>query len=84
VVVALHDLSLAAQFCTAVVLLDGGHTIATGPPHDVLTEHLPASVYGVARGWRAWTGCRLSFNKRFCDDAGAKCSGAPASGERRR
>ena len=47
VVVALHDLSLAARFCHRIVLMQAGRTIAAGAPEDVLkSEHL-AAVYGI-------------------------------------
>ena len=47
VVVALHDLSLAARFCHSVVLVHEGRAVAAGAPQDVLTpEHL-AAVYGI-------------------------------------
>jgi len=37
VVAVLHDLSLAARFCTRVLLLDGGEVVDDGPPERVLT-----------------------------------------------
>ena len=47
VVVALHDLSLAARFCHRIVLLNAGRSIAAGAAQDVLTvEHL-ATAYGI-------------------------------------
>ncbi len=47
VIVALHDLSLAARFCHSVVLVQNGRAIAAGRPQDVLTpEHL-AAAYGI-------------------------------------
>jgi iron complex transport system ATP-binding protein len=47
VVVALHDLSLAARFCHRIVLMQAGRAVAAGAPEDVLRiEHL-ASVYGI-------------------------------------
>ena len=47
VVVALHDLSLAARFCHRIVLMQGGRLVAAGSPQDVLTpEHL-AAAYGI-------------------------------------
>jgi iron complex transport system ATP-binding protein len=47
VVVALHDLSLAARFCHRIVLMQGGRLVAAGSPEDVLKpEHL-AAAYGI-------------------------------------
>jgi iron complex transport system ATP-binding protein len=47
VVVALHDLSLAARFCHRIVLMQSGRSVAAGAPADVLKiEHL-AAVYGI-------------------------------------
>lgn len=47
VVVALHDLSLAARFCHEVVLLAGGRVVAAGAPRETMTEARLASVFGV-------------------------------------
>jgi iron complex transport system ATP-binding protein len=47
VLVALHDLSLAARFCHKIVLLHAGRVIAAGPPRDVLTVERLAAVYGI-------------------------------------
>lgn len=38
VVSAIHDLTLAAQFCDRLALLADGALVATGTPHQVLTE----------------------------------------------
>ena len=46
-VLTLHDLDLAAVYCTRVVLLDRGRVIADGPPHDALAAERVADVYGV-------------------------------------
>lgn len=48
VVVALHDLGLAARYCTRLVLLHGGRVVADGPPRAVLTPDLMAQVFGVS------------------------------------
>jgi iron complex transport system ATP-binding protein len=56
VVVALHDLSLAARFCHSIVLVHGGRAVAVGTPPDVLTpEHL-AAVYGIAARYHTLDG----------------------------
>lgn len=48
VIVSLHDLSLAAQWCQRLVLLDArGRVAASGPPGTVLTSQRLADVYGI-------------------------------------
>ena len=47
VLLALHDLNLAAGFCDALILLHNGKVAASGAPEQVLTPDLLRSVYGV-------------------------------------
>ena len=47
VLVSLHDLGLAARWCTRLVLLDRGRIVADGAPRAVLTPARLAAVYGV-------------------------------------
>jgi ABC-type cobalamin/Fe3+-siderophores transport system ATPase subunit len=47
VIAALHDLSLAARFCSRLLLIDNGKIVAQGKPIDVLTTENIAAVYGV-------------------------------------
>lgn len=47
VIVALHDLSLAAQFCDQVACLCNGALDAFGAPNEVLTIERLSRVYGV-------------------------------------
>jgi iron complex transport system ATP-binding protein len=47
VVVALHDLSLAARFCHSVTLMQAGRIAAVGAPRDVLTAPNLAAVYNI-------------------------------------
>lgn len=48
VIAALHDLSLAARFCSRLVLMHRGKVIASGEPVNVLTAQNLAQVYGVS------------------------------------
>ena len=47
IMLALHDLNLAARFCDHLVVLAGGRLVAEGRPNDVLTPSLLREVYGV-------------------------------------
>jgi iron complex transport system ATP-binding protein len=46
VVSALHDLTLAAEFADRLLLLAGGHLVASGTPDDVLRESVLAEHLG--------------------------------------
>ncbi|MEB6377460.1 ABC transporter ATP-binding protein [Leclercia adecarboxylata] len=47
VVVALHDLNLAANYCQRLILLKAGRVMASGPPDAVLTPHLIENAWHV-------------------------------------
>ena len=46
-VVSIHDLGLAARFCTRLVLMHRGRVVANGPPAAVLTPETLAQVFGI-------------------------------------
>jgi len=46
VIIALHDLNLAAQYCDRMVMLNGGTVYAEGTPLDILTAPNIKRVYG--------------------------------------
>jgi iron complex transport system ATP-binding protein len=48
VVVAVHDLSLAARFCHSIALVHEGHVLAAGRPQDVLSPQHLAAAYGIS------------------------------------
>ena len=47
VVASLHDLGLAARWCSRLILVDRGAIVADGGPRDVLTVDRLRTVYGV-------------------------------------
>lgn len=47
VIATLHDLGLAARWCTRLILLNDGAIAADGPPREVLNEKTLAEVYGI-------------------------------------
>lgn len=48
VISALHDLTLAAQFCDRLVMMAGGKAILEGPPRAVITERSLRDHYGAS------------------------------------
>ena len=46
VLVAMHDLTLAAQYCDRLIMLSEGRCYAAGPPSEVLTAENIEAVYG--------------------------------------
>ena len=54
VLVALHDLELAAARCDRLLLLDKGKLVAAGRPQDVLTPEALASIFRVRHGAGGW------------------------------
>lgn len=47
VIASLHDLGLAAKYCTRLIVLDQGKLVADGMPEEVLTLQLLNKVYGI-------------------------------------
>ncbi|WP_378954488.1 ABC transporter ATP-binding protein [Pelosinus sp. sgz500959] len=47
VLAALHDLSLAAMYCTKLYVLKDGHVITSGIPNQILTPELVRDVYEI-------------------------------------
>jgi iron complex transport system ATP-binding protein len=48
VIVALHDLNLAAQYCNRLIMLSNGKIYSEGAPPEVLTEENIREVYGTS------------------------------------
>ena len=49
VVIALHDLNLAAQYCDRLILISNGRVHAQGTPSEVITSRNIKEVYGAER-----------------------------------
>ncbi|MEM9277928.1 MAG: ABC transporter ATP-binding protein [Pseudomonadota bacterium] len=47
VVACLHEIPLAARWCSRIVVLNSGAIVADGSPEEVLNETLVSQVYGV-------------------------------------
>jgi iron complex transport system ATP-binding protein len=46
VVAVLHDLNLAAQYCSRLLVVHDGCAVAVGSPQEILRSDLIAKVYG--------------------------------------
>ncbi len=55
VVVVTHDLNLASQYATRLVLLDHGRTVIEGPTERVLSRAVLEPIYGRNLQYGAWT-----------------------------
>jgi ABC-type cobalamin/Fe3+-siderophores transport system ATPase subunit len=48
VILAIHDLSLAARYCDRLCLMNQGNIVAAGKPEEVLTAKLLTQTFGIA------------------------------------
>lgn len=47
VIMSLHDLNLAAQYCDKLILMDKGRVFKEGAPHEIIEEENIQKVYGM-------------------------------------
>lgn len=47
VLAALHDLSLASQFCDHIYILQEGRVLCSGPPSHIITSEIIGELYGM-------------------------------------
>ncbi|SNT49089.1 ABC transporter ATP-binding protein [Rhodococcoides kyotonense] len=53
IIVTVHDLRLAVEYCTTLAVLDRGSVVASGPTVEILDERLLADVFGIRATVRA-------------------------------
>lgn len=61
VLLTLHDLRMATEYCDAMAVLQRGRLVADGPPEEVLSPDLLADVFGVRGEVRAGPGGRRAL-----------------------
>ncbi|UDL95547.1 heme ABC transporter ATP-binding protein [Lichenihabitans sp. PAMC28606] len=61
VLAIIHDLNLAAAYADHLVVLDGGHLVAQGPPAEVMTDALLRDVFRVDLRVGAVPGAGIPF-----------------------
>jgi iron complex transport system ATP-binding protein len=59
VVASLHDLGMAARWCSRLLLLHRGRLVADGPPDTILTPERLRSTYGVTASFGTAEGGRI-------------------------
>lgn len=62
VLITLHDLRLATEYCDAMAVLHDGHVAAVGTPEDVLDSDLLERVFGVRGAVRAGHGTNRTLD----------------------
>lgn len=75
VVACLHDLGLAARWCTRLVLLDKGRIVADGAPDEVLTAQTLRSVYNIEAHLGSIDGRQMVYPLDLADGNRGKGSG---------
>lgn len=71
VIMAVHDLNLAARFADTIMMLGGGGVYCTGSPLETLTPANIRAVYGIEAAVRKWNG-HLTVQPLSCTDT---CAG---------
>lgn len=70
VVASMHDLSLAARWCTRLILLDRGVIVADGRPEEVLTAERLRNVYRVEAHFGAAAGKMIVLPLDVAEESG--------------
>jgi iron complex transport system ATP-binding protein len=83
VVAVLHDLSLAARWADAVVVMDGGAVYAAGSPVSSITPRMLADVYGVEARVETCTRGTLQVTVDDVGSAGDRLQGTGDSQQKR-
>jgi iron complex transport system ATP-binding protein len=68
-VVVLHDLALAARFCTRLVMMKNGRVLADGSPEAVLSSTLLEACFDVDESYRRYSGIQAVLTAADCHPA---------------
>jgi len=68
VLACLHEISLASQWCSRLIVLDAGRIVADGKPNEVLTDRLMRNVYGVEINRIGIGHGQVVIPTRLCDE----------------
>lgn len=75
----LHDLTVAARFCSALVLLHEGRVLAAGPPHQVLAASRLAEAFGIRALHFDHDGLSLPLPWQLIEDPDGRAAGCAAA-----
>ena len=78
--VVLHDLTLAARFCSRLVLLHEGRVLAAGAPREVFDDALLAEAFGIRALHFEHDGLRLPIPWQLTGKNGKPAGGDPVAG----
>ncbi|MCV2219640.1 ABC transporter ATP-binding protein [Thauera sp. Sel9] len=78
--VVLHDLTLAARFCSRLVLLHEGRVLAAGTPREVFDDALLAEAFGIRALHFEHGGLRLPIPWQLTGKNGKPAGGDPVAG----
>lgn len=68
---SVHDMNLAAWYCSRLIVLDHGHLVAEGSPKEILTPELIRKVFHVNAAVREREDGKLQIEyQSYCNESG--------------
>lgn len=66
--ISTHDMDEAQRLCDRVLIMDRGHILADGAPHDLIAQHVEPHVFSLPKA-QALDGKRLNFRQVILGDS---------------